>query len=63
MEVKTFYGIKGDEIAEFTGDGKPPEGYIEISELEYTLARLIRRHGSKAIEKAITRLLKLLPPA
>jgi len=63
MEVKTFYGIKGDEIAEFTGDGKPPEGYIEISELEYTLARLIHRYGSKAIAKAITRLLKLLPPA
>ena len=61
MDVKTFYGIKGDEIAEFTGDGKPPKGYTEISELEYTLARLIHRYGTKAIAKAIGRLLKLLP--
>jgi len=61
--MSTFYGIKGDEVAKFIGTGKKPDDYIEISELEYELSRLISRYGSKAIAKAITRLLKLLPPA
>ena len=59
--MKHTYAIKGDEIADFVGKGELPEGYTEISELDYTLARLINKYGAKAIGDSIRRLLKLLP--
>ena len=59
--MKHTYAVKKDEFVDFVGSGELPKGYTEISELDYIIAGLIKRYGSKAIADSITRLLKLIP--
>ncbi len=54
------YGITmSGEFIDTTGKLDPK--YLEISELEYTLAHLIYKHGTDEIAKAIEHLLTLIP--